>query len=60
MLAIEAASGVLLLVVAVVALVWANSAWSRRRTKALWHTAIGGRVGSWAFERPLHFWVNDG
>lgn len=58
-LAVEATSGILLLVVAVVALVWANSAWAGSY-QALWHTAIGGRVGDWAFERPLHFWVNDG
>jgi Na+:H+ antiporter, NhaA family len=58
-LAIEAASGLLLLLVAVVALVWANSGWASSY-EALWHTAIGGHVGSWAVERPLHFWVNDG
>ena len=56
---IEAASGLLLLVVAVAALAWANSAWAPSY-EALWHTAIGGRLGDWSFERPLHFWVNDG
>lgn len=58
-LAVEAASGVLLLLVSVVALVWANSPW-RASYEALWHTPIGARVGPWSFERDLHFWVNDG
>lgn len=58
-LAIEAASGVLLLLVAVVALVWANSPW-RLSYDRLWHTAFGFRFGPWLFERNLHFWINDG
>jgi NhaA family Na+:H+ antiporter len=58
-LAVEAASGVLLLVAAAVALIWANSPW-RESYGALWHTPIGGRVAHFAFERPLHFWINDG
>jgi NhaA family Na+:H+ antiporter len=58
-LAVEATSGLLLLVVAVIALLWANSSWASSY-EALWHTAIGGHIDSWSFERPLHFWVNDG
>jgi len=58
-LEIEAASGVLLLITAVVALLWANSPW-RQSYAALWHTPIGLRVGPLAFERDLHFWINDG
>ncbi len=58
-LAIEAASGILLLLAAAVALVWANSPW-RDAYAALWHTPIGIRLGSFAFERDLHFWINDG
>src|SRR5262245_21584897 len=58
-LAIEAASGILLLVAATIALLWANSPWSAGYA-ALWHTPIGLRVGALAFERDLHFWINDG
>jgi NhaA family Na+:H+ antiporter len=56
---VEAASGIVLLAVAFVALAWANSPWTSAYT-ALWHTPIGVRLGPWAFERDLHFWVNDG
>jgi NhaA family Na+:H+ antiporter len=58
-LAIEASSGILLLLVAFVALAWANSRW-RDAYEALWHTRAGIRLGSIAFERDLHFWINDG
>ncbi len=58
-LAIEASSGLILVLIAVIALGWANSSWAWSY-EALWHTSIGGHVGSWSFERPLHFWVNDG
>jgi Na+:H+ antiporter, NhaA family len=58
-LRIEAASGVLLLVIAAIALIWSNSRWADSY-EALWHTPIGLRVGSFAFERPLEWVVNDG
>jgi NhaA family Na+:H+ antiporter len=58
-LAVEASSGLLLLFAAAVALVWANSPWSGSYA-ALWHTPIGLKLGPWAFERDLHFWINDG
>jgi NhaA family Na+:H+ antiporter len=58
-LAIEAASGIVLLTVAVAAMVWANSRWAGSYA-ALWHTPVGVRLGPWGFERDLHFWVNDG
>jgi len=58
-LAIEASSGVVLLVVAAVALAWANSP-LRHLYSSLWHTPLGLRLGPLAFERDLHFWINDG
>jgi Na+:H+ antiporter, NhaA family len=58
-LAIEAASGILLLLVASLALLWANSPWAPLY-EDLWHTPIGLRLGPWSFERDLHFWINDG
>ncbi len=58
-LAIEAASGIVLIIVAAIALGWANSPWADAY-HALWHAPIGLQVGDWAFVRPLHFWINDG
>lgn len=56
---IEAASGVLLLVAATAAMVWANSPWAASY-EALWHAPVGVRLGGFAFERPLEWVVNDG
>jgi len=56
---VEAASGIVLVVAAVVALVWANSPWADSYA-ALWHTPLGFHLGGWSFERDLHFWINDG
>jgi len=58
-LAIEAASGILLLAAAAVALIWANSPW-RESYSALWHAPLGLKLGPLSFERDLHFWINDG
>jgi NhaA family Na+:H+ antiporter len=58
-LAIEAASGLLLVAVAIIALLWANSPWAGAYG-SLWHTPIGLKVGAFEFERDLHFWINDG
>ncbi len=57
-LEIEAASGIVLLVATAVALAWAN-VWTGNYAE-LWHTPLGGRIGPWSYEQPLHFWVNDG
>jgi NhaA family Na+:H+ antiporter len=43
----------------VIAFIWANSAW-RQGYAALWHVPLGLRLGPVAFERDLHFWVNEG
>ena len=56
-LAIEAASGIVLMFAAVAALVWANSPW-RAAYSDFWHIPIGFRFGSFAFVRDLHFWIN--
>lgn len=57
--AIEAASGILLLLTAAVALLWANSPWKESYT-LLWETPLGVRLGPFAFERSLAWFVNDG
>jgi NhaA family Na+:H+ antiporter len=56
---IEAASGVLLLVTASVALLWANSPWAGAY-RQFWQTPVGFRVGQIVFERSLEWVVNDG
>jgi NhaA family Na+:H+ antiporter len=58
-LAIEAASGIVLLVAAIAGLVLANSPWSTAYSN-LWRISIGPRFGGIAFERDLHFWINEG
>ncbi|MBI4821906.1 MAG: Na+/H+ antiporter NhaA [Deltaproteobacteria bacterium] len=58
-LRIEAASGVLLLLAAAAALVWANSRWSEGYER-LWLTPVAVRVGPYTFERDFLWLVNDG
>jgi len=55
----ETGSGILLLVAAAVALVWANSPWSASYD-SLWHTPITLGFGEWGMTESLHFWINDG
>jgi NhaA family Na+:H+ antiporter len=54
----EASGGVLLLVAAVVAMVWANSPWSDGYA-ALWHTDATIGVGRFALTESLQHVVND-
>src|SRR5690349_14318921 len=58
-LRIEAASGILLLVAAAVALGLANSPWADGYAH-FWHSPLGVRIGSFTFERTLEWLVNDG
>ena len=55
---IEAASGILLIIAAATALIWANSPWAHSY-EALWHTPFRIGLGDWTMERSLHFWIND-
>ena len=55
----EAGSAGFLLVAALVALVWANSAWSQSYVD-LWHTEVNVSIGEFALSMSLHEWVNDG
>ncbi|MBA6115178.1 Na+/H+ antiporter NhaA [Pseudomonas putida] len=56
---IEAVSGIVLLIAAVAALIWANSP-AAHSYDALWHTPVTLGVGSLVFSQSLHFWINDG
>ncbi|KAF1051159.1 MAG: Na(+)/H(+) antiporter NhaA [Stenotrophomonas maltophilia] len=56
---IEAVSGIVLLIAAIIALVWANSPFADSY-EALWHAPISFGIGHWSFSQSLHFWINDG
>lgn len=55
----EAISGIVLLVAAAAALIWANSPWADGY-RVVWHAAFSVGVGDQVFSRSLHFWINDG
>jgi NhaA family Na+:H+ antiporter len=57
-LRVEAASGIVLLLAAVVAMVWANSPWAGSYD-ALWETEVTLRAGSFELSEDLRHWVND-
>jgi NhaA family Na+:H+ antiporter len=54
----ETSGGILLLLCAITALVWANSPWAHIYA-ALWHTPLTVGIGDFALSHDLHFWVND-
>jgi NhaA family Na+:H+ antiporter len=58
-LAIEAASGAVLLTFTVAALVLSNSSWAHPFLR-VWETPIGFQVGTWEFARASRDWINDG
>jgi Na+:H+ antiporter, NhaA family len=55
---VEAVSGVVLLIAAAAALIWANSP-AAASYGHLWHTPLTIGLGDYVFSRPLHFWIND-
>ncbi len=55
----EASGGVLLLVAALVALVWANSPWAAAY-QPIWGTEVSVNLGRYVLEADLHGLVNDG
>ncbi|WP_321924744.1 Na+/H+ antiporter NhaA [Paraburkholderia guartelaensis] len=55
---IEAASGIVLLAAAALALLWANSQWADLY-HAFWETPLTFGAGKFTFTRTLEFWIND-
>jgi NhaA family Na+:H+ antiporter len=55
----ESAGGIVLLVGAVVALVWANSPW-QASYESLWSTEAAFELGPFRLSEDLRHWVNDG
>jgi NhaA family Na+:H+ antiporter len=58
-LAVEAASGVVLIAATAIALAWANSPWAASYTQ-LWQSELAIALGPWRVTHPLAFWINDG
>ncbi len=56
---IEAASGIVLLIAAALALIWANSPLAGSY-HALWHLPLSLGIGDITFSQSLHFLINDG
>jgi NhaA family Na+:H+ antiporter len=56
---IEAVSGIVLLIVAAIALVWANSP-AAESYEHFWHTPVTIGIGSYVVSQSLHFWINEG
>jgi len=55
---VEASSGIVLLIAAALALLWANSPLAPGY-HALWHAPLSIGLGDFVFSQPLHFWIND-
>ncbi len=56
---LEASSGVLLMLAAVTAIVWANSPWAPSYF-ALWETPVSVHIGSFDLTKSALHWINDG
>jgi len=54
----ESTAGVLLVISAVIALVWANSPWSDSY-RSLWEATIGIDLSRWGLELTVREWIND-
>jgi len=55
----QSTGGILLFVMAVVAMVWANSPW-KESYHHLWEHTMAVSFDQWKLERTLHHWINDG
>jgi NhaA family Na+:H+ antiporter len=58
-LAVESSSGIVLLVAALLALIWANTSWSPLYQR-IWHIPLGITLGGLSFQHDLRFWINEG
>ncbi|HEX6223803.1 MAG TPA: Na+/H+ antiporter NhaA [Chryseolinea sp.] len=55
----ESTAGVLLLIMALTAMVWANTGWNDSYHH-LWENKISLYAGDYGIEKTLHQWINDG
>ena len=56
---LEYTGGIVLFLSVVVAIIWANSAWSHSYHE-LWETKFAISFAGHGFDQPLHIWINDG
>lgn len=54
----QTSSGFILLAMAAIALIWANSTWGDSYVQ-LWHMPLSLGIGSFTVSKSLHFWIND-
>lgn len=55
---IEAVSGIVLLIAAAIALIWANSPFADSY-HSVWETPLSIQLGKFQLSGSLHFWIND-
>ena len=55
----QASSGLLILIMASLALLWANSPWGDSYER-LWQTHLSLGLRDRVLNQPLHFWINEG
>lgn len=55
---IESVSGIILLLAAATALIWANSPFAESY-QHFWHSPLSIGFGNFQIVQPLHFWIND-
>src|SRR5919107_247125 len=55
----QSSGGILLIIAAAVALIWANSPFGESYA-ALWHTKLTVNVGEFSISKDLTHWINDG
>lgn len=55
---LEASGGIVLIIAALVAMVWANSPWAESYT-TLWKTPLTIGLGSSEISHDLHWWINE-
>ena len=55
----QSTSAIITFFAVVIAMIWANSAWSYSYD-ALWHTPLALTIGSFTISQTLHMLINDG
>lgn len=55
----DGATGILLIICTIIAMVWANSAWANSYIQ-LWETHLRIGAGGFILDKSLHHWINDG
>ncbi|MBI5572095.1 MAG: Na+/H+ antiporter NhaA [Desulfomonile tiedjei] len=55
----QASGGLLILIMTVLALGWANSSWGDAYQR-FWHILFSAGIRDHVLDKPLHFWINEG